>query len=359
MEEEFLRLVSSVTNNLSVDVTETGKRPIVKLELTEFLYRTKSTIKYIKSGTTGHTLKGSTREKFTYALKIVPYRRKNSYGTISDIKRPENAEILILNKLSNTPTIDNRHLIRPYAAFYSSALPFTNLNVASDKIQSFKDMFSKGSYHSKMSVLVSEWSSRGDLLDYARTTDVSAREWKVLFFQIIYTLASIHKTFPSFRHNDLKPNNVLLSPSRGQKTDLYTHGEIQFTVPDIGLYAKIWDFDFSVIHPIIDNKKLSSRWSRDINVSKNSNQYYDIFFFFNTLLKIKKKKGESGDCVVSDDETLRFIDDVAPPEFRDNQAHSTKSGRLLTNVQITTPSKLLETHPYFDEFRKSMSGSGS
>ncbi len=51
---------------------------------------------YIKSGTTGHTFKGMTHpddeeKSINYAVKVVAYPKKEGYGGINDITRPENA----------------------------------------------------------------------------------------------------------------------------------------------------------------------------------------------------------------------------------------------------------------------------
>ena len=39
---------------------------------------------------------------------------------------------------------------------------------------------------------------------------MTTKEWRILFFQIISVLAVIQKKYPTFRHNDLKANNILL-----------------------------------------------------------------------------------------------------------------------------------------------------
>ena len=60
-------------------------------------------LKYIKSGTTGHTFKGLSNNddvKDNYAVKIVAYPKKANYGNVYDIRRPENAEIMMLRILS-------------------------------------------------------------------------------------------------------------------------------------------------------------------------------------------------------------------------------------------------------------------
>ena len=51
----------------------------------------------------------------------------------------------------------------------------------------------------------------GDLLEYIRNkhSEINFKFWKVIFFQILSTLAVIQAKFPEFRHNDLKANNIL------------------------------------------------------------------------------------------------------------------------------------------------------
>ena len=85
---------------------------------------------YIKSGTSGHTFKGvfknENNDVNTYAVKVVAYPKK--YGDINDIRRPENAELLMIKVLSyfvvnkQTP-----HIILPIGTFNTSIKPFLSL----------------------------------------------------------------------------------------------------------------------------------------------------------------------------------------------------------------------------------------
>ena len=87
---------------------------------------------YIKSGTSGHTFKGVFKNKNneinTYAVKVVAYPKKEKYGDINDIRRPENAELLMIKVLSyfvvnkQTP-----HIILPIGTFNTSIKPFLSL----------------------------------------------------------------------------------------------------------------------------------------------------------------------------------------------------------------------------------------
>ena len=106
-------------------------------------------------------------------------------------------------------------------------------------------------------------------------------------FQIIFTLAVIHKKYPGFRHNDLKANNILLQISTKPKIPQYFQYQYEnktYRVPDIGVQVRLWDFDFSCIPDIINNQKVDAKWTNNINVKAEPNRYYDIHYFFATLL---------------------------------------------------------------------------
>ena len=58
---------------------------------------------YVKSGTTGHTFRGfnpNEPSEPNFAVKIVAYPKRENYGDLNDIRRPENAELMMLKVLS-------------------------------------------------------------------------------------------------------------------------------------------------------------------------------------------------------------------------------------------------------------------
>ena len=63
------------------------------------------------------------------------------------------------------------------------------------------------------------------LTDGENFTKLTVKEWRVMFFQILSVLAIIQTKYPTFRHNDLKANNILI-----QKIQLIIFKEIQFNV---------------------------------------------------------------------------------------------------------------------------------
>ena len=103
-------------------------------DITDVINKMGGSLKYIKSGTTGHTFKGEEIDKETgepmyeYAVKVVAYTIKDKYGGIHDTRRPENAELLMIKLLSyfivkkRTP-----HIVLPIGTFNTHISPFTTL----------------------------------------------------------------------------------------------------------------------------------------------------------------------------------------------------------------------------------------
>jgi serine/threonine protein kinase len=321
---------------------------------------------YIKSGTTGHTFKGMTNpedeeKSINYAVKVVAYPKKEGYGGINDITRPENAELFMLRILSyfvingQTP-----HVVLPISTFNTSIKPFLNLtkngfiNSNNKKYEEFLDRYKKGEYYEEVSILISEWANGGDLLDYLRNNyqSMTIRQWRVIFFQILSVLAVIQKKYPGFRHNDLKANNVLI-----QKIDMrnknnkfkYKINDKDYIVPNIGIQIKIWDFDFACIPGIVENAKVNTSWCKKINIVPEKNRYYDVHYFFNTLTK----KGFLPQFYESDEipqKVKEFVRRVVPDEYSDGK-YVANRGRILINKELTTPDLLLKTDPFFEKMR--------
>jgi hypothetical protein len=327
-------------------------------------------LKYIKSGTSGHTFKGEIIDKhgsFEYAVKVVAYPRKERYGNINDVRRPENAEVLMIKLLSyfivkkQTP-----HIVLPIGTFDTNINTFIDLidkNVVdknNDKYCNFVQKHKDNQYYDNVSILISEWANRGDLLDYIRNNykQFTPIHWKVIIFQILSVLAVIQSKYPSFRHNDMKANNILIHRiTKQNRRFTYKVVKNTYKVPNIGYHIKLWDFDFACIPGVVDNKKVQAGWTREINVTPEENKYYDIHYFFNTLIK----KGfcqeiMSGDYVPS--ELKEFIDRVVPKKYqKTGTKYVHKRGRILVKNEYTSPDELLKNDEYFEEFRQDVKSS--
>lgn len=320
---------------------------------------------YIKSGTTGHTFKGIIPPEdgvsFNYAVKVVAYPKKQRYGNMHDARRPENAELRMISVLSyfviNRRTL---HIILPICSFNTSIKPFVNLIEANvvdkdnKKYNEFVERYKKGEYNETVSILFTEWANRGDILDFIRKNykEFTLKEWKIIFFQILSVLAVIQDKYPSFRHNDLKANNILIHKKNKRKNGkfVYTICKTKYVIPDIGYQIKLCDFDFACIPGIVNNSKVSAKWTDEINVKPEQNRYYDMHYFFNTLIKrgFFHQFMEVDGYVHKDAQD--FVNRIVPSIYQRGDKVS-KRGRLLVNHEFTTPDDTLKNDVFFAEFR--------
>ena len=322
-------------------------------------------LRYVKSGTTGHTFKGiidiGDGNSINYGLKVAAYPKKEKYGDMYDVERPENAELMMIRLLSyfvvkgQTP-----HITLPVSTFNTSIKPFINLVedsiVDSDnrKYKEFVEKYKEDYYHDNVSVLISEWANRGDLLEFIRKDKRYKRfrplDWKVFFFQIISILAVIQSKYPSFRHNDMKANNILVHKIAKRSAEFsYTICRKKYKVPNIGYLTKIWDFDFACIPGIVNNSKVNDDWTTKINVNPTQNKYYDMHYFFNTLIK----KGFFPEFMTDGHipkEAKDFVNRIVPNKYKDGK-YIAKRGRILIDDEYLTPNNVLLYDPYFKDFR--------
>jgi len=332
---------------------------------------------YIKSGTTGHTFKGiiydndNETEIMNYAVKVVAYPIRDNYGNIADTKRPENAELMMIKLLSyfvineQTP-----HLLLPIGTFYTKIKPFIELAknkiIVNKKYDQFVKRYKQNEYYKEVSILMTEWANGGDLLDYFRNNYKTMKllTWKIIFFQLISVLCIIQNKYPDFRHNDLKANNILV-----QKIDLETtkknflykikdsnNNYHNFCIPNIGIQIKICDFDFACVPNIVENSKVSSEWTDQINVKPQRNKYYDLHYFFNTFTH-KGFFPEFWQAKEIHKSIKQFVKDIIPDKYstydekkKDNLI--TEKGRILVDDEYTTPEKILINHEFFERMKE-------
>lgn len=318
---------------------------------------------YIKSGSTGHTFKGTypptENKKQSYAVKVVAYPKKENYGDMYNVKRPENAELLMIKLLSQfvikkqTP-----HIILPITTFNTSIKHFLNLSkdeyINDKRYDAFLKKHSEGIYYQNVSILISEWANSGDLLYYVKKNykTFKTKHWRSLFFQLLSVLAIIHNKYPSFRHNDLKMNNILVNEIALSPTNTKYYYKINnqiYHVPNIGFQLKLWDFDFACIPDIVDNNKVNAEWTNEINIKPEQNRYYDIHYFFNTF----EAKGFfpefwTDDCIPQ--KARDFVNRIIPEKYKVGDNVSPR-GRLLVNEEYLTPDEIIKNDIFFKLWR--------
>jgi hypothetical protein len=321
-------------------------------------------IEYIKSGTTGHTFKGTVENgnsPVQFAMKIVPYPIKEKYGDIFDIRRPENAELAIIKLLSWFVVMkQSPHIVLPFGTFNIDLKKFIKLTKnkikGNEKFDTFVKKCENNDYYPIASVLIGEWADGGDLLDFLKKNykQMELIHWQVLFFQIIATLAIIQEVYPSFRHNDLKANNILVSligtGGRVRQVMNYHIKNQYFMLPNVGFMIKLWDFDFACIAGLADNAKVNADWTKDINIKAAKNRYYDLHYFFNTLTKkvFFPKIFTASEIPV---EVGEFIRRVVPKKYVSSKK-VTEKGRILVDDEYVLPIDLILRDDFFSCLRR-------
>ena len=361
----LLELESNETDAFVNNTNDNDIRNVLNKKVLDFgqvINAIGSKLVYIKSGTTGHTFRGfdpGNPNNPNYAVKVVAYPKRENYGDLNDIRRPENAELLMLKVLSYF-VINNQtpHLILPIGTFNTSIKPFLSLQknkiVDNKKYTQFIKRYKKNDLHNEVSVLISEWANGGDLLEYIRSNSkkMTLKVWRVILFQILSVLAVIQAKYPGFRHNDLKANNLLIhsieSRNKNNKFKYKINGQT-YIIPNIGIQIKLWDFDFACISGVVENTKVNAEWTDKINVNPKKNRYYDIHYFFNTLTR----KGffpdffetpEISKCVKD------FFKRMVPEKYRSGDFVAER-GRLLVDDEYLTPDQILKNDPFFEKIR--------
>ncbi len=363
LDTEFYEGPKDLKDHKSLDSrTVLGKKT---LNFYNIINRLNSKLIYIKSGAYGNTFKGivtdnDDNEVMSFGVKIVAYPKRDGYGSMFNITRPENAEICMLKLLSYfVIKCQSPHIILPICTFNTSIKPFLTLQedeiVPADnaKYTEFIKNYNEGMYYETVSVVICEWANRGDLSMFLKKhyKKLELIHWQCIFFQIISTLAVIQSKYPSFRHNDLKANNILIS-----KTDvcnkklLYKVNKKEYILPSIGYSVYLWDFDFACIPGVVENSKVYQDWTKKINITSKRNQYYDLHYFFCTLIF----KGFLPELMTDKSvpsEVRKFINYVIPEQYRPGHSSGkvNKRCRLLVDDEYIKPVDLID-HDFFSPF---------
>ena len=168
--------------------------------------------------------------------------------------------------------------------------------------------------------------------------------WRCIFFQIISTLAIIQTKYPTFRHNDFKANNILISKVDAcNKLLIYKVSNKEYILPAIGYNTYLWDFDFACIPGIVDNSKVYQEWTNKINIKPIKNRYYDIHYFFCTLI-YKGFLPELIEDPIVPEEVKKFIEWIVPAEYRPGHPSNkvNKRCRLQVDDELYKPIDILD-----------------
>ena len=388
---------------------------------------------YINSGSYGHIFQHCLSEDctFAYAIKVMCYTKPSNQinnlkidddptplsdyenAHIDNPSRPENVELRIAYLLTDLVNKNYTPHIAKYVLGFRCNIddvkhvfdnnPSTSINkyYKKKKNKSIDDVLNRCS--DEYIIYIAEWANGGDLLTYIIQPNYFATELdktdlnntliplrlKTLLFQILYTLATIHRVYPGFRHNDLHIGNILINivvsnpdfyRTNIDETKLsyvkYKFMDHVFYVPFFEFSTLLWDYDFSSIggnkdgntNTVVVNNYKAQYSFQNIGISQDTNHYFDMHCCLNCIYNSLKDNIDS--------ESKHFILDCIPDQLLRRESHYTNFWRInrtnnafynnpinsLRRLQYAsylfqedslisiTPEKIITTHPYFASF---------
>ena len=232
---------------------------------------------HLGSGGYGHAFQLCPEENCQpeFVMKLINYGAYDKYDDKTDYNnlpitnklRGENVEVLqpaYLEKMliKNKDTIVSPHISLPIMAFrcnYSNpSISKLMKLVESKKRRAFKkteriykeDGPSITNPNNDILVYISEYAKGGDLAGWLEANNPKEHDLSILLFQLFYTYACIQINDPSFRHNDLSLNNVLVQEIEipdGYDGHYYHYQfrDSHYLIPITTFSVRLWDMDFS------------------------------------------------------------------------------------------------------------------
>ena len=277
-----------------------------------------------------------------FSIKVIFYdkNKDNILSSNDDIIRNNcNIELKILNILSEY-VISNKlpHIMLPI--FHGNCENIINI-FKSDNYKIYNDYlkeYNKNLIYDLALIIITPWCIYNDLHYYIRQHKFSITDWKIVFFKIFFSLAVILTHYPGFRHNDLSAKNILVKPYEKTGFSYYYYNKIYYKIPNNGFQIYIWDFEFSNIYTLTDNKEIYDM-EKSYGIRNNRNHYYDIHYFLNSTYRYQKLPYS----------IKFFIERFIPKRYLGITTNFVSQYRLINDINLYSPDDLLKDF-IFNEF---------
>tara|TARA_Y100000590_G_scaffold254127_1_gene285425 strand:- start:1799 stop:3817 length:2019 start_codon:yes stop_codon:yes gene_type:complete len=248
--------------------------------------RTKRGAKFLGSGSTGIAFAGCPDSECNKKIAVKIMKRNRKYA--DDHTHPANVEVKFLDEMRKIFTRGLSPHVTIMFFHFNCDLPSTILRMIRKKnpdwLEKLHRDYSTRRIYNISPVVVTELANGGDLGQFLKVREYSLLEWRVMLFQLFHILTVLQYHLPGFRHNDLKPNNVLVNTYKPKRNHYFVYEMLgrKYYVPDIGITLKLWDFDFAVSLDIFNNR-LNDELFREFGYGLEYNPVYDVHSFFNYL----------------------------------------------------------------------------
>lgn len=293
MANERIELDLNYRKKLKENVTKFMFKKKFKCDnIDKFLYfldskkLTQKGIKLLGCGSSGCAMAGCIDHKCNSEIVVKLSVKTNEYPD------NENHPSIIEHKLykeMNSFLLDN---LSPHYSFFYGILECDSraLEVIPDGRRKTKMIHKsiESGVHKNILVTIAE-KANSDLLEYMEKNSLTIDVFKIIIFQICYMLTTTQYYIPGFRHNDFKPDNILLNIYRPKtKINEYIIFGKSYYIPDIGVSVKMWDLDYSSADKFV-NSKVEDRWSDEFGCNSEHNPIYDIHTLINYLYSYYSK----------------------------------------------------------------------
>lgn len=229
-----------------------------------------------------------------------------------------------------------KYILLPIMNFDIDSESIENLDLETQPVPREKgSMFSVGIYEAFYPI-----STLKEYLDKRKkdNNELSLKEWKVLLFQVLYTLYKLTERFKKFRHNMLNLDAIKVYEIEDGLEDNIIINNITYKLPAVGFEVRFTDFNQSNSSDYIKN--------RDTKLTYE-NPYYDVHYFLQSLLLYFGEKGIPNDL-------KKFFDEIIPHDLRTstdaefNGLDQAIYDAISTTIQ--TPLMILKKNTFFSEF---------
>jgi len=266
-------------------------------------------------------------KKYKFGLKVIPVENKYEKH-----EHPSNLEFIILQHL--TENIVNKQ-ISPHFAHFLGYFKISN-RVRALKHINLKRLEVEDLIRKHSNVVISEYVN-GKSLDnwlhdtYENDEKISDMQWKVLTFQLIYTIY-VMQAYYKLNHNDFHYGNILIDTDvKAGGYFVYKVNNKSYYIPNTGIMPKIFDFEYAMVysnriedaypnkfivgHCTYDRYKHTSVLNKDSdydddedNVPYNYSEVYDLHYFLTSLLDLYISS-DLFDWIIK-----KYPDEVIPPD---------------------------------------------
>jgi hypothetical protein len=287
------------------------------------------------------------------AVKVAPYRLHPRSGrglhtnssVVLDPKDPTNVEMrmlliardLILSKQCPNIALLFRYFVAPN--LHSLEEPGRHAKV----LENLRGALAREPPEVRREVMVMlvEFSSIGSVRFWRSRKERTEDEWRVVLFQVAYTLAVLQRKIPGWRHNDAHQANFGVDRIANRPNNFYEYDYrgTKFWVPARGASVRLLDFDWVYAPEHLENGKTKSMSIRGLQLDKPCN-CFDLHRFLNHIHSSTQGK--------LNPHIRETIGRLYPPEYLGQRTVMLEEYRLTPHAdtsKLPTPESFLQ-----DEF---------